>query len=100
MSASLYLSGWSPPYTRKEWDRCSMTLDSSRHYLGRWSEHRGSPLAECIGWFDDDGSARIIVGQYESGDKIIVRLNRGGSRITFERRAPSPSEPPEKTEGN
>jgi hypothetical protein len=86
---ALYQSGWSPSNIRKAWDRCSMTLNSSKHYLGRWAEHRGSPLVECVGWFDDDGSARVIVGEYESGARVIVRLNLRNTKITFQ---PPPSE--------
>lgn len=80
---SLYQSGWNPPGVRKAWDRCSMTLDSSKHFLGRWAEHQGSPLAECVGWFDDEGSARVIAGLYESGARIILTLNLRNTRIRF-----------------
>jgi len=93
MTTSLYTSGYAPPRVKAEWDRCSMGLDSAKSMLGTWSEHRGSALAECVAWFDDDGAARVIVGQYESGDRVIVRRSRRDFTIRFER--PSLTHPQE-----
>ena len=82
---SLYMSDWKPPYTRKDWDRCSMALDGADRFLSRYAPMSDAHLVECVGWFDAEGSARIVVGDLSNGRRVIVRFNSSYTKTTFAR---------------
>ena len=80
---SLYLGNWTPGHIRKDWDKCSMEPASAGRFLGGYA--KDAAVIECVGWFDFEGSARVIVADLDNGRRIIVRLNARSTRIAFDR---------------
>jgi hypothetical protein len=82
--SDLYASGFAPPRVKPEWERCSMTLDSSRRLLGPLGEGLGV-LTDCVGWFDELGQTRIVVADFDNGRRMVCRFLSRSTKITFER---------------
>lgn len=88
----LYLracDGWRPEGVRmgRDWDVCSMEPVSAKRYLGSWAAD--TTVKECVGWFDPEGSARLIVADLESGRRVIIRVLAASTKITFSRWRPA-----------
>ncbi len=60
-TSSLYESGFTPPSVPKDWERCSMTLDSTRRYLGSHAHLLEGEMVEAVGWFDTVGRCRVLI---------------------------------------
>ncbi len=75
MSAALYLSGWSPPGIRKDWDRCSMDTKSSTQVLQPHLTPNIGAMTEAVAWFGLDGDLRCLVADFDTGRRIIHRRN-------------------------
>lgn len=72
--SGLYQSGWNPPGVRKDWERCSMTTDSTERFLGRMAEGLGK-CVDSVGWFSDAGVCRVLVADFDSGRRMTVRTD-------------------------
>lgn len=70
-----------PVGVRKDWEPCSMCLDTAGELLRDYltPEDWGDP-AECVAWFDENGNGplRIIVAHYHNGRSAMVRRSPTG----------------------
>lgn len=98
---SLYLSDWSPRGVRKTWDRCGMSVGSTKRLLGKWGDRIESEMVESVAWFDEEGVLRVCVADYANGRRIVVRVGKRGWKISYERAAIRQAHPtqPEGREG-
>lgn len=74
----IYRSGWNPPGYRRDWDRCSMSVDSTAGLLGEWHNRMQAQIVEAVGWFRDDGSLAYLAADYAHGRRLHVRVSKRG----------------------
>lgn len=84
MASALYQSGWNPVGAKKSWERCSMDIPSAAHFLANVPSG-DAKMVECVGWFDDNGAAKIVVADYDNGRRTTVRLGARTTKIQFSR---------------
>lgn len=73
MNAVLYQSGYSPRGVRKSWERCSMDVSSTVRSFGYQMAWGNGNVVEAVGWFDDKGATRVLIADFDSGDRVTVR---------------------------
>lgn len=78
-----------------------MTLAGAHRFL-RDSVVPGGVMTEAVGWFDETGSLRILICDFDSGKRLTLRFNSRSTTRCIERqpviapriRRPADASPP------